>query len=75
MLIAGVGGILLLFLGFPLWLVFLAVSVVALFVSPSAISPEMVSSRLFSGLNVNALLAVPGFIFAAEVMTLSLIHI
>ena len=71
MLIAGVGGILLLFLGFPLWLVFLAVSVVALFVSPSAISPEMVSSRLFSGLNVNALLAVPGFIFADEVMTRS----
>ncbi|MCZ2414621.1 MAG: TRAP transporter large permease [Burkholderiales bacterium] len=71
MLIASIVGIFLLILGFPLWLAFLAISIIAATFSSVDISPAMISARLYSGLNLNALLAIPGFLFAAEVMTCS----
>lgn len=63
-----VSAIALLMIGFPVWTVFLAFSLGWVAVSPAALPPEILASRLFSGLNIYALLAVPGFIFAAEIM-------
>ncbi|RIY42395.1 TRAP transporter large permease [Neopusillimonas maritima] len=60
--------ILLLILGFPLWLVFLSAGFALLTLTGAGIPPDMLASRMFSSLNVYALLAVPGFIFAAELM-------
>lgn len=60
--------ILLLVLGFPLWLVFLSAGFALLTLTGAGIPPDMLASRMFSSLNVYALLAVPGFIFAAELM-------
>ncbi len=60
--------ILLLVLGFPLWLVFLSAGLALLTLTGAGIPPDMLASRMFSSLNVYALLAVPGFIFAAELM-------
>lgn len=60
--------ILLLVLGFPLWLVFLSAGFALLSLAGAGIPPDMLASRMFSSLNVYALLAVPGFIFAAEIM-------
>ena len=60
--------ILLLLFGFPLWLVFLSSGFALLTLSQAGIPPDMLASRMFSSLNVYALLAVPGFIFAAELM-------
>ncbi|MEX0871203.1 MAG: TRAP transporter large permease, partial [Aquisalimonadaceae bacterium] len=68
MVFIGIAVVVLLLLGFPIWLVLLALSVAVLSLSPADIPPEMLASRMFSSLNVYALLAVPGFIFAAEVM-------
>lgn len=55
-------------LGFPLWQTFLIVSLGALYFA-GGVPLENAAVRLFSSLNVFALLAVPGFIFAGEVMT------
>ncbi|MCB1714342.1 TRAP transporter large permease [Nitratireductor alexandrii] len=60
--------IVLLISGFPLWLVFIASGFTLLTLASSGIPPDMLASRMFSSLNVYALLAVPGFIFAAELM-------
>lgn len=62
------GVVLLLLFGFPLWLVFLLAGFALLTLSGAGIPPDMLASRMFSSLNVYALLAVPGFIFAAELM-------
>lgn len=60
--------VLLLVFGFPLWLVFLSAALAFLTLLDAGIPSDMLASRLFSSLNVYALLAVPGFIFAAELM-------
>jgi len=57
----------LLALGFPLWLAFLTMSMGAM-ATYGAIPIDIAVVRLFNSLNVTALLAVPGFIFAGEVM-------
>lgn len=65
MLITGVViVVLLLFLGVPLWLTFLGISLVVLWGLP----PDVLAVHLFNSLDIYALLAVPGFVFAAEVM-------
>lgn len=63
--------ILLLLFGFPLWLIFLMTSLGVFYISELPISVELIASRIYSSLDVYVLLAIPGFIFATEVMTRS----
>lgn len=62
-----VAGIVLLLLGFPMWLIFLLVSIVGLHYF-TTVSMEIVVQVLYGSLNQFLLLAIPGFIFAGEVM-------
>lgn len=57
----------LLFLGIPLWLIFLVTSVVVIYFFTN-VPMDVVVSNLYGSLDSFVLLAVPGFIFAGEVM-------
>jgi C4-dicarboxylate transporter DctM subunit len=57
----------LLFLGVPVWLIFLSTSIVAIYFFTN-VPMEIVVTSMFGSLDNFVLLAVPGFIFAGEVM-------
>ena len=68
MLILGLAlSVLLLVFGYPIWMAFLVFSLLLL----SGLPPEVLAIRLFNSLDVDALLAVPGYVFAAEIMVRS----
>lgn len=61
--------IVLLLLGFPMLVPLLAATVVGLIVYFPAVSPEVVIQQMIGGVKPSALIAVPMFILAAEIMT------
>src|SRR5690606_41873105 len=68
MLILGLAlSVLLLVFGYPIWMAFLVFSLLLL----SGLPPEVLAIRLFNSLDVDALLAVTGYVFAAEIMARS----
>ncbi len=61
-----VGAFALLFIGVPMWLIFLVLAIIALLVQ--AVSMEVVVQGLTGTINNLVLLSVPGFIFAGGLM-------
>lgn len=61
------GAFVLLVVGFPLWLVFLSLALFGLHFL-AQVPLESAAVHMFESLNILSLLAVPGFIFAGEVM-------
>ncbi len=62
----GIGAFALLFLGVPIWIIFLLMATVAVYLS--GVSMEVVVQGLTGTINKLVLLAIPGFIFAGGVM-------
>lgn len=62
----GIAAIVLLFLGIPMWMIFLVLAIVAM--TWQGVSMEVVVQGLSGTINKLVLLAVPGFIFAGGVM-------
>ncbi len=64
--IIGIGAIVLLFLGIPMWMIFLLLAIAGM--TWQGVSMEVVVQGLTGSINQLVLLSVPGFIFAGGVM-------
>ena len=67
--------VVLLLLGFPMLVPLAAAAVLLLVLEYGFMTPAVLVQQMIGGVKPAVLTAVPLFIFAADVMTLSLIHI